>query len=94
MITKDMPIRSRARLKINTLRNILIEVGKPMFYHFISSGSGALDIYTLAIGNLFYKSYYLVQKYQSFQCFLLSFYMYSLALEYLNVTKMMLKSYS
>ena len=52
LIPNEMPINNKVTKNIMTLRHILDFLGKPTFYHFISSGSGALEMVTYLMGKV------------------------------------------
>lgn len=61
LIPKEIPKRIIVRIHVNTFLQFFLCKGKPTFFHFIYSGSGALLTFTLFIGNSLY-----LQQFQKF----------------------------
>jgi hypothetical protein len=61
LMPKDMPNRIIVKIHVNTFLKFFFCKGKPTFFHFIYSGSGALLTFTFLIGNSFY-----LQQFQKF----------------------------
>lgn len=91
-MVKETPISTSASPKIRIFLMSFTFSSKPIFSHFISSGSGALVISTLGMGNSSRSSLSSVQISQILLLSLFNFSIVSLALEYLRVTKMVFLS--
>lgn len=91
LMASEEPIIRIAAIQTISLRVSLFYLGNPMLFHLIYSGSGALLILTLLIGNSL--SLKTLQNF-SIETGTFCFSICSLAFEFLRVTKTMLWSYN
>lgn len=58
LIPRDIRIKTVVAPHAKILLSVLCPLGNPIFYHFIYSGYGALDIFTYFIGKSLYLKYF------------------------------------